>query len=217
MSQVVLLVRSMLAAFVHGTCRRVRMPVLEPRKRDVYCARRVSLRALVRVRLYAAGFVSLAITLPAPCAAAQGAPSPSDGKVPNASGFLQDYARLKPAPEKDGRYAWMAADNELRQYTRFILPPMERPRFTPLDIVPIKAAFNLVRAAAGSSAQVARVSAEIECEDSVSHKLLIEAVITGVGERKFIEGQPITWPEVEPVLASWAQDFKVRLNAVQGR
>ena len=138
---------------------------------------------LVRTHLYPAGFISLAIALLAPCAAAQGAQSPTDS-VPNASGFLQDYARL---------------------------------RFTPLDIVPIKAAFNLVRAAAGSSAQVARVSAEIECEDSVPHKLLIEAVITGVGERKFVEGQPITWPEVEPVLASWAQDFKARLNAVQGR
>jgi hypothetical protein len=234
------------------------------------------MNALVRTHPYSAGLLSLAIALLAPCAAAQGAPSPSDSGVPNASGFLQDYARLKPVPEKEGRYAWMAADNEPRQYTRFILPPMEiwidrdapyrglsadvvqrlaniyqtsftrvlapefavvnqpgpgvatcrfaltgvtpeRPRFTPLDIVPIKAAFNLVRAATGSSAQVARVSAEIECEDSVSHKLLIEALITGVGERKFVEGQPITWPEVEPVLASWAQDFKARLNAVQGR
>src|SRR5205814_3834367 len=93
----------------------------------------------------------------------------------------------------------------------------ERPRFTPLDIIPIKAAFTLVRSATGTAAQVARVSAEIECEDSISRKLLIEAVITGVGERKFIQGQPITWPEIEPVLASWAQDFKARLNAVQGR
>jgi len=93
----------------------------------------------------------------------------------------------------------------------------ERPGFTPLDIVPIKAAFNLVRRATGTSAQVARVSAEIACEDSVSHELLIEAVITGVGEQKFVEGEPITWPEIEPVLAGWAQDFKARLNAVQNR
>jgi hypothetical protein len=208
-------------------------------------------------RRLAVGFIALASTVLAPCAAAQGAPSSSDSKVPNPSGFLQDYARLKPVPEKEGRYAWMTADNELRPYTRFMLPPMEiwidrdapyrglsadvvqrlaniyqtsftrvlapefvvvnqpgpgvatcrfaltgvtpeHPRFTPLDIVPIKAAFNLVRAATGSSAQVARVSAEIECEDSVSHKLLIEAVITGVGERKFVEGQPITWSESSP-------------------
>ena len=83
--------------------------------------------------------------------------------------------------------------------------------------MPIRAAFNIVRAATGTSAQVARVSAEIECEDSVSHKLLMEAVITGVGNRKFVEGQPIMWPEVEPVMASWEQDFKARLNAIQGR
>jgi hypothetical protein len=210
-----------------------------------------------------------------PCAFAQATRSTETG-IPNASGFLKDYARLKPVQGKEGRYAWTAPDAELKQYTRLMLPPMEiwidrdaqyrglsadvvqrlaslyqtsftrvlapefpvvsqpgpgvatcrfaitgvtpeRPGFTPLDIVPIKAAFTLVRAATGTSAQVARVSAEIECEDSVSHKLLIEAVITGVGDRKFVEGQPITWPEVEPVLASWAQDFKARLNAVQGR
>lgn len=204
-------------------------------------------------------------------------PAPSmDTGVPNASGFLKDYARLKPVQGKEGRYAWTAPDAELKQYTRFLLPPMEvwidrdaeyrglsadvvqrlasiyqtsftralapeftvvsqpapgvatcrfaitgvtpeRPRFTPLDIVPIKAAFTLVRAATNTSAQIARVSGEIECEDSISHQLLLEAVITGVGERKFIEGQPVTWNDVEPVLSSWAQDFKARLNTVQGR
>ena len=133
MSQVVLLVLPMLAAFVHGTCRRVRIPVLQPRRRDIHCAQRVSLRALVRAHRVA-----------------------------------QRIANI----------------------------------YRTSDIVPIKAAFNLVRAVTGSSAQVARVSVQIECEDSVSHKLLTEAVITGVGQRKFIEGQPITWPEVEPVLAS---------------
>ena len=63
----------------------------------------------------------------------------------------------------------------------------------------------------------ARVSAEIECEDSVSQKPLLAAVITGVGNRKFVEGEPIKWDDVGPVLASWAQDFKARLDAVQGR
>jgi hypothetical protein len=205
-----------------------------------------------------------------------GASSGNSSGIPNASGFLPDYSRLAPVPGKEGRYAWLAPDDVLRPYTRFLLPPMEiwvdkdaqyrglsadvvarlasiyqasftrvlapeyavvgrpgpgvascrfaltgvtpeRPGFTPLDVIPIKAAFNIVRGATGTSAQVARVSAEIVCEDSVSHALLIEAVITGVGEQKFVEGQPITWPEVEPVLAGWAQDFKARLNAVQSR
>ena len=93
----------------------------------------------------------------------------------------------------------------------------ERPAFRPRDVIPIKAAFTLVRAATGTSAQVARVSAEIECDDSVSQKPLIAAVITGVGDRKFVEGEPIKWDDVGPVLASWAQDFKARLDAIQGR
>lgn len=227
-------------------------------------------------RTTAAAFGTIVLALLAsPTSAQQGAVAAASS-VPNASGFLQDYTRLKPVPDKEGRYAWTAPDAELRPYTRFVLPPMEvwidrdaqyrglsadvvqrlagiyqssfarvlapeyavvsqpgpgiatcrfaitgltpeRPGFTPLDVIPIKAAFTLVRAATGTAAQVARVSAEIECQDSVSRKPLIEAVITGVGERKFVEGQPITWPEVEPVLASWAQDFKTRLNAVQGR
>jgi hypothetical protein len=220
-------------------------------------------------------FVSLTIVFPLAAAAQSHADAANNG-APNASGFLKDYARLKPVEGKEGRYAWTAPDADLKQYTRFLLPPMEiwidrdaqyrglsadvvqrianiyqtsftqvlapqftvvkqagpgvaacrfaitgvtpeRPQFTPLDIVPIKAAFTLVRAATGTSAQVARVSAEIECEDSVSHQLLLEAVITGAGQRKFVEGQPITWTDVEPVLASWAQDFKARLNFVQGR
>jgi len=93
----------------------------------------------------------------------------------------------------------------------------ERPGLTPLDVVPIKAAFNILRNATGTAAKVARISAEIECHDSVTGRPLLAAVITGVGEQKFIEGQPITWPEVEPVLRGWAQDFKQRLNVVQGR
>jgi hypothetical protein len=204
------------------------------------------------------------------------AQQPNASGVPNASGFLKDYSRLQPVPDKEGRYAWAAPAAELAPYTRFILPPMEiwidrdaqyrglsadvvqriagiyqssftrvlapeyavvtqpgpgvatcrfaitgvtpeRPAFTPLDIIPIKAAFSLVRAATGTAAQVARVSAEIECEDSVSNKPLMAAVITGVGDRKFVEGQPITWDEVDPVLAGWAQDFKKRIDATHGR
>jgi hypothetical protein len=45
---------------------------------------------------------------------------------------------------------------------------------------------------------------------------LLEAVVTGVGTERFVEGQPITWPEVEPVFAGWAQDFKVRLMEARG-
>jgi hypothetical protein len=144
------------------------------------------------------------------------------GGVPNPSGFLQDYTRLKPVPDKEGRYAWSAPDATLRTYTRFMLPPMEiwidreaqyrglaadvvqrlaniyqtaftqtlapefpvvdkpgpgvamcrfaitgvspqAPRFTPLDVLPVMATFHLIRAATGTSARVARISAEIEC------------------------------------------------------
>lgn len=216
------------------------------------------------------------IVLCAGCAGQPGGSSALGESVPGASGFLQDYTKLRPVAGREGRYAWALPDAELRPYTRFLLPPMEiwvdrdaqyrglsadvvqrlaaiyqasfrrvlapefpvvdkpgpgvatcrfaitgvtpeRPGFTPLDVVPIKAAFNLVRNATGTAAKVARVSAEIECHDSVAGTPLLAAVITGVGEQKFIEGQPITWPEVEPVLRGWAQDFKSRLNAVHGR
>ena len=91
------------------------------------------------------------------------------------------------------------------------------PQFRPRDALPFMAAFNVARAASGTSARVARVSAEIECEDSLTQKLLLEAVVTGVGTKQFAENQPIMWTDVEPVLSGWAQDFKDRLNTVQGR
>jgi uncharacterized protein DUF3313 len=203
-------------------------------------------------RAMAAVFVLLTCTSLAPSSSAQTGVA-TEGSVPNASGFLQDYTRLKPVPQKEGRYAWMEADAELRQYTKLMLPPMEiwidrdapyrglsadvvqriasiyqtsfarglapefpvvdqpgpgiatcrfaitgltpeRPAFRPIDIVPIRAAFNIVRAASGTSPQVARVSAEIECEDSVSHKLLLEAVITGVGEKNSSKDSPSRGP-----------------------
>jgi hypothetical protein len=46
---------------------------------------------------------------------------------------------------------------------------------------------------------------------------LMAGVITDVGERRFVEGQPITWAQVEPVMHGWAQDFRQRLDALQGR
>ena len=91
----------------------------------------------------------------------------------------------------------------------------QSPLFRARDAVPVIATFNLVRAATGTSAKVARISAEFYCQDSVTDVLLLEAVITGVGTQRFIEGEPITWPEVEPVLAGWAQDFKNHLIEAQ--
>ena len=60
----------------------------------------------------------------APRAFAQAAPAAEAG-IPNASGFLKDYARLKPVQGKEGRYVWTAPDAELKQYTRLMLPAME--------------------------------------------------------------------------------------------
>jgi len=217
-----------------------------------------------------------ALVLCAACTTPAGGGAAAGSGVPGPSGFLQDYAKLQPVPDREGRYAWMLPAAELRPYTRFLLPPMEiwidedakyrglaadtvqrlaniyqssfrrvlapefpvvdapgpgiatcrfavtgvtpeRPGLTPLGVVPIKAAFNFVRSATGTAAKVARVSAEIECHDSVTGRALMAAVITDVGERRFIEGQPITWAEVEPVMHGWAQDFRQRLDAVHGR
>ncbi len=93
----------------------------------------------------------------------------------------------------------------------------ERPGLRAVDVVPIKAAFNIVRGATGTASQVARVSAELECRDSVTGRALMAGVITGVGERRFLEGQAITYAQVESVFQGWAQDFRQRLNEVHGR
>lgn len=216
------------------------------------------------------------LALCAGCATPPSGASASGEGVPGASGFLQDYAKLRPVPGREGHYAWALPDTELRVYTRFILPPMEiwidrdaqyhglpadvvqrlaaiyqksfrsalapefpvvdqpgpgvatcrfaitgvtpeRPGLRAVDVVPIKAAFNLVRGATGTAAKVARVSAEIECNDSVTGRALMAGVISGVGEQRFLDGQPITYAQVESVLQGWAQDFRQRLEAVHGR
>lgn len=226
-----------------------------------------------RWRVISAGVALLALC--AGCATPPGGGSASGEGVPGASGFLQDYAKLRPVPGREGHYAWALPDTELRMYARFILPPIEiwidrdaqypglsadvvqrmaaiyqtsfrsalapgfpvvdqqgpgvatcrfaitgvtpeRPGLNAVDMVPIKAAFNLVRGATGTAAKVARVSAEIDCSDSVTGRALMAGVITGVGEQRFVEGQPITYAQVASVLQGWAQDFRQRLNAVHG-
>jgi hypothetical protein len=93
----------------------------------------------------------------------------------------------------------------------------ERPGLRTVDVVPIKAAFNFARGATGTASRVARVSAEIDCYDSVTGRALMAGVISGVGDQRFIEGQSVTYAQVESVLQEWARDFRQRLNAVHGR
>jgi hypothetical protein len=76
-----------------------------------------------RWTVIAAGLALLALC--AGCAAPPGGPSASAEGVPDTSGFLQDYAKLRPVPGRQGHYVWMLPDPQLRTYTRFILPPME--------------------------------------------------------------------------------------------
>jgi hypothetical protein len=50
----------------------------------------------------------------APCAAAQGPALGANNAVPNASGFLQDYSRVKPVPEVEPVLASWAQDFKAR-------------------------------------------------------------------------------------------------------
>jgi hypothetical protein len=126
------------------------------------------------------------------------------------SSFRQVLAPEYPVVDKPG--AGVAA-------CRFALTGLtpERPAMTPVDVLPIKAIFNVVRTASGTSSKVARISAELECSDSLSGRLLLQAVVTGAGDHKFAENEPIRWADVEPVLKGWASDFKQRFNAAHGR
>jgi hypothetical protein len=218
----------------------------------------------------------IGVSLYAGSAIPQSAAPATGDTVPNPSGFLEDYSKLKPTPGREGRYSWTVPNAELAPYNKFLLPPMEvwidrdaqyrgfaadvtqrlaaayqsgfrlalapefsvvdqpgpgvatcrfavtgltpeKPGMTAVDVLPIKAVFNIVRSATGTASRVARISAEIECHDSVNKRLLIQAVVSGVGTRKFSENEPIPWADVEPVLRGWGEDFKQRLIAAQGR
>jgi hypothetical protein len=88
------------------------------------------------------------------------------------------------------------------------------PGLNPTDLLPIKAVFNIGRAAAGKSPQVAEMSAEMEVLDGAG-KPVAAAVATRKGDKTLNQGENVTWKHLEAITAYWARSFRERLDELR--
>lgn len=79
------------------------------------------------------------------------------------------------------------------------------------DFIPIKALFNVGRAAAGAAPKVAEMSAEIELVDP-SGRVVGAAMATRKGEKTLAQGEKITWADLQEIVKVWAQNLRLRLD-----
>lgn len=91
---------------------------------------------------------------------------------------------------------------------------MVRPPLSATDFIPIKAIFNLGRAAAGAAPQVAEMSAELEVLDDKGVRVAA-AVATRKGDKTLPQGEQITWKDLDPIAAYWARSFRERLDELR--
>jgi hypothetical protein len=89
------------------------------------------------------------------------------------------------------------------------------PSMNPTDLLPIKAVFNLGRAAAGKAPQVAEMTAEMELLDG-NGTPVAAAVATRKGDKTLQQGEGITWKNLEAIAAYWAKSFRERLDEARG-
>lgn len=89
---------------------------------------------------------------------------------------------------------------------------------TPLgvtDFIPIKAVFNVGRAAAGASPRLAEMSAEMEVLDGQSRQVAA-AVVTRKSDKTLSQNDRITWNELQPIVNAWAGQFRQGLDDLRG-
>lgn len=84
-----------------------------------------------------------------------------------------------------------------------------------IDFMPIKAAFNVTREAAGAGPRVAEMKAEVEVL-SPAGKRVMAATATRQGDERLPQGDTITWESLQPITDYWARNFRQRLDQVRG-
>jgi hypothetical protein len=228
----------------------------------------------VTFRGCAAAAVALALAMSAAQAQSQTQSQAQKGSSPVYSGFLGDYSKLKPAPDREGVLLYVNAPAKRGQYTKIMFRPMEvyvspsaeykgvqpdalkrmtdeflasfkraltpgyeivnaagpdvlevrcaitglqpaKPGLTPVDFLPIKAVFNVGRAAAGKSPQVAELTAEMEVLDHTNTR--VAAVVANrKGDKTLEQGESISWAHLQAISEYWAKNFRQRLDEVRG-
>lgn len=83
-----------------------------------------------------------------------------------------------------------------------------------VDYIPIKALFNVGRAALGAAPRVAEMAAEIEVLDAGGRRVAA-ATATRTGEATLPQGGQITWNELQAINDYWARSFRQRLDELR--
>ncbi|MBC7940242.1 MAG: DUF3313 domain-containing protein [Chitinophagaceae bacterium] len=90
-----------------------------------------------------------------------------------------------------------------------------KPPTSVTDFIPIKAVFNVARAAAGAAPTVAEMSAEMEVLDPQG-KRVAAATATRKGDKTLKQGEAIQWSDLQATSDYWAKGFRQRLDEVRG-
>jgi hypothetical protein len=88
------------------------------------------------------------------------------------------------------------------------------PPLNPTDFLPIKAAFNVAREAAGAAPRRAELTAEMEVLDN-NGTPLAAAVATRKGDKTLAQGDQITWEHLHAITDYWAKSFRQRLDQLR--
>lgn len=86
-----------------------------------------------------------------------------------------------------------------------------RPDLNPVDFLPIKAAFNVAREAAGGAPRVAEISAELQVLDGQG-RVVAEGMVTRKADKTLPQGERITWADLQGIVAVWAKNFRAQLD-----
>jgi len=90
-----------------------------------------------------------------------------------------------------------------------------KPPLTPVDILPIKALFNVARSASGHEPRVVEISAEFEIADP-DNQVVLAGVATRKGDKTLDQGAQITPEQMAAISDYWAKGVRLRLDQLRG-
>lgn len=83
------------------------------------------------------------------------------------------------------------------------------------DFIPIKALFNVARSAAGEAPKVVEISAELEVLDP-NGRVVGAAVATRKGDKTLVQGEKITWKDLQAIVDVWGKNMRQHLDQARG-
>jgi hypothetical protein len=84
-----------------------------------------------------------------------------------------------------------------------------------IDFLPVKALYNVGRAAVGNSPRVTELKSELEVL-SPSGQRVAAATASRQGDQRLPQGSEITWDSLPPITDYWAKNFRLRLDQLRG-